>query len=574
MHLFFLWIFCKKKQYLVKVENMENREKKSHLQRFWHLVSLDKTDITSIYFYAILSGLMQLSVPIGVQAIIGFVLGASMVTSIFVLIFLVVLGVFVVGVLQVNQMKIIERIQQRIFTRNAFEFIDKIPKFDLYKTDSYFLPEKVNRFFDSLNLQKGFSKMLLDIPTALIQILFGLILLAFYHPLFIVFGFLLVLLLWMILHFTSKNGLEFSILESDYKYEVVAWMQEVAKFIKTFKINQDTALNHKATDKIVVNYLTSRTKHFKILLFQYKALVAFKTLVTASLLSVGVYLLINQQLNIGEFIAAEIVILSIIASVEKLILHLDTVYDVLTAIEKLDSVTENNSEQNGSVQLTSNSISFELVDFSFTYPNSTPLLKNVNLRIPAKAIVCIMGDENSGKSTLLKLLSGNYLQFSGNFLLNNIPITNYDLDSIRKTTGIYFNEFEIFTGTVLENITMGRSESTPDAIINIAEELGFGNILQNLPYGFETLVGANGKRLPRSVSQKIVLLRALVHHPNLLILEEPWLGLEMSYKQKIMDYLLQKPLNKTIIVSSNDEAFAKKCDYRFDLRNGTLELLN
>jgi len=543
------------------------------LERFWNLIRLDRSDISSIYFYAILNGLMQLSVPIGIQSIIGFVLGASMATSIYVLIFWVVMGVFIVGVLQVNQMKIIERIQQKIFTRYAFEFVDKIPKFDLYKTDNYFLPEKANRFFDTVNLQKGFSKLLLDIPTALIQILFGLILLSFYHPLFIIFGITLALLLFLIVYFTSKNGLETSINESNYKYEVVAWMQEISKSIKSFKLNQDTGLNFKSTDKILVNYLKTRTKHFKFLLVQYKALIAFKTLVTAFLLLLGVYLLVDQQLNIGEFIAAEIVILSIIASVEILIKNLDSVFDVLTSLEKLSNVTEGNSEENGKLLISENKISIELVDFSFTYPNSKPILKNINIKIPPNSTVCILGEENSGKSTLLNILSRNYLHFTGNFLINNIPANNYDLESFRKKTGIYFNEYEIFSGTVLENINMGKSHITPESIIDIAKELGFESFLQNLTMGFQTPIDANGKRLPKNISQKIILLRALVHRPNLLIMEEPWLGLKKQFQQKMIDYLLKKPSDNTVIVTSNDQAFASKCDYRFELKDGKLEKL-
>ncbi len=552
---------------------MTNIDTTKPLERFWNLIRLDRSDISSIYFYAILNGLMQLSVPIGIQSIIGFVLGASMATSIYVLIFLVVMGVFIVGVLQVNQMKIIERIQQKIFTRYAFEFVDKIPKFDLYKTDNYFLPEKANRFFDTVNLQKGFSKLLLDIPTALIQILFGLILLSFYHPLFIIFGITLALLLFLIVYFTSKNGLETSINESNYKYEVVAWMQEISKSIKSFKLNQDTGLNFKSTDKILVNYLKTRTKHFKFLLVQYKALIAFKTLVTAFLLLLGVYLLVDQQLNIGEFIAAEIVILSIIASVEILIKNLDSVFDVLTSLEKLSNVTEGNSEENGKLLISENKISIELVDFSFTYPNSKPILKNINIKIPPNSTVCILGEENSGKSTLLNILSRNYLHFTGNFLINNIPANNYDLESFRKKTGIYFNEYEIFSGTVLENINMGKSHITPESIIDIAKELGFESFLQNLTIGFQTPIDANGKRLPKNISQKIILLRALVHRPNLLIMEEPWLGLKKQFQQKMIDYLLKKPSDNTVIVTSNDQAFASKCDYRFELKDGKLEKL-
>ena len=143
-------------------------------------------------FFAILSGLIQLSVPLGIQSIIGFVLGAAMVTSIYILILVVVVGVLFTGILQINQMKIIEKIQQKIFTSFAFEFAEIMPQFDLKKIDDYYLPEKVNRFFDTINLQKGISKLLLDVPIASIQVIFGLLLLSFYHPFFIAFGLLLV----------------------------------------------------------------------------------------------------------------------------------------------------------------------------------------------------------------------------------------------------------------------------------------------------------------------------------------------------------------------------------------------
>lgn len=139
-------------------------------------------------FFAILSGLIQLSLPVGVQAIIGFVLGGTLSASLAVLITVLVAGVLLAGIMQINQMKIIEKIQQRIFVKYAYAFADRIPKLDLKEIDSYYLPELVNRFFDTVSLQKGISKLLLDLPMAMIQILFGLILLPFYHPFFIFFG--------------------------------------------------------------------------------------------------------------------------------------------------------------------------------------------------------------------------------------------------------------------------------------------------------------------------------------------------------------------------------------------------
>ncbi len=547
-------------------------EKTTPTKRLWDLIYIEKKEITSIYFYAILSGLVQLSVPIGVQAIIGFVLGASMVTSIYILIFVVVLGVLMVGIMQINQMKIIEKIQQNIFTRNAFEFAETIPRFDLKKVDNYYLPEKVNRFFDTMNVQKGLSKLLLDIPTATIQIIFGLILLSLYHPIFIVFGFILVFILLFILRITSKKGWTSSLEESTYKYEVVAWLEEIARVIKSFKFSQGAHLNLQKTDKNVLGYLKARTTHFNVLLLQYTALVFFKVGITATMLIVGTYLLLNQQLNIGEFIAAEIVILTVISAVEKLIGSLDNVYDIITGLEKLASVTSTPLEKEGSLVLNTqnNGVNIKISDFSFQYLDGKKALSDINISIPANSKVCISGHEGSGKSTLLRVISGNFSDFSGSILINNIPIGNYQLETLRNKTGVYLNQQDIFRGTVWENISMNKQGILPENVTRIAENLGIQSYLDTLQQGFETEIDSAGKKLPSTIVKKILLLRAFANEPNLLLLEEPWQGLEATEKEKIVDYLLHKLQNTTIIVVSNDEAFAQKCDYHYQLENGKI----
>jgi len=534
-------------------------ENKKTLHQLWDLLNLDKSDLFSIYFYAILGGLVELSVPIGIQAIISFVLGASMVTSIYILIFLVVMGVFGVGVFQVNQMKVIEKIQQRLFTHFAFEFSQTLPQIDLYKADLYYLPEKVNRFFDTLNIQKGIQKLLLDIPIAVIQIFLGLILLALYHPLFILFGFILVVIFWLIIKFTGKNGLETSLEESNYKYQVVAWFQEIARTIRPFKFSQNTNFDINRTDKLVTGYLTARTSHFRVLVIQYKSLIFFKVIITATLLSAGVYLLISQVLNIGEFIAAEIVIIMIINSTEKIIKSLESVYDVLTGIEKLASVTSLYKEQEGNMQLNSENIAIELKDFTFQYPNTPPIFKDLNLKIEANSKVCISGDEASGKTSMLKVLSLSYGHYKGNLLVNSIPIINYNLQSIRSQMGIYLQSDELFSGTVWENIALGKPSLQPASIIALAGRVGFSDFLQNLPLGFETKIHNTGKRLPSSITKKILLLRALAENPSYLLLEEPFLGLEKEAQEALQTYLLEKNGATTVIIS-NDESYKKRAE--------------
>ncbi len=544
--------------------------------KIWKLLLQDKSEIFAIYFYAILSGLVQLSVPIGVQAIIGFVLGASMVTSLYVLIFLVVLGVLFVGIFQMNQMKLIEKIQQQIFTRYAFDFAEKIPRLDLLKTDQYYLPEKINKFFDTINVQKGLSKILLDVPTASIQILFGLILLALYHPIFIVFGFVLIAILWVILKYTSKKGLSTSLLESKYKYRVVAWFEEMARIIKSFKFSQGSHLNLKKTDENVSSYLNARTAHFKILLFQYRTLVAFKVAIITAMLSVGTYLLLEQQLNIGEFIATEIVILTVISAVEKLISSLDSVYDTLTGLEKLAVVTESPLEKEGTFnfQHQQEGMEIEFKDFGFEYPDGKKALQHINMHIKPNDNICISGGAGAGKTTLIKVLSGSYRAFEGTILLNKIPIGNYQLQSLRNATGVYLNQRELFEGTVWENISMGNETITMNDIMEVAKKAGLENFVTDLSNGFETRIDPVGKKLADSVIKKILILRALLNSPELLLLEEPWQGLEANEKLSLKNYLFDKNLKSTVIIISNDPESLEQYDLHLQLKQGRANLFN
>ncbi|MHA8051811.1 peptidase domain-containing ABC transporter [Aquirufa sp. ROCK-SH2] len=546
-------------------------KKKTAMNRVSVLLKENKKEITSIYLFSILSGLVNLSLPLGVQTIIGLVMGATMVTSIYILIFLVVIGVFLVGLFQVNQMKIIETIQQKIFAHYAFEFADKLPKMDLKLTDKYFIPEKVNRFFDTVNIQKGFAKLLLDIPIASVQIIFGVILLSLYHPLFILLGIVLLLILGGILKFTSKIGIETSIEESNYKYEVVGFFSEMARTLKSFKFSQGSNLNITKTDKNVSGYLQARTKHFQILLFQYKTLIFFKVSLTILMLTLGTYLLVNQQLNIGEFIAAEIVILMIISAVEKLIISLDSAYDVITGLEKIASVTEAPLEKSGNLPV-NKVLPFELAmeNFSFQFEANKKLLDQVSVHIPAGSKVSVSGDEGSGKSLFIRMLTGNYQDFQGNLLVNHIPIQNYDLKSLRLQTGILLHGQEIFGGTVWENISLGQESMTPASIMETARKLGFEDFIKHFPEGFDSKIEPIGKKTPQTIIRKILLLRALTGDKKLLLLEEPWSGLDSKSTERLKAYLLSKDIDATIIVVSNDPEYNAKTDQQITFKNGKI----
>ncbi len=546
-------------------------DKVNVFRKLLNVLRHEKEEISAIYFYTIFSGLVQLSLPLGIQAIISFVLGGAISTSLVLLIIMVIAGVFVGGLLQVNQMKLIEKIQQQLFVRYSFQYAHIIPNLNLKEVDGYYLPELVNRFFDTVSLQKGISKLLLDVPAATIQIIFGLILLSFYHPVFIFFGVTLLLVLYFILRATGNKGLETSIRESNYKYKVAGYLQELARVITTLKFSRNNTMHLHKTDEYVAGYLESRTAHFKILLFQYWTLIGFKVIITSAMLIIGGFLLVNQQLNIGQFIAAEIVILMVIGSVEKLIINLDKVYDVLTSVEKISQVLEKPKEETGEIVLKEDEpIRISAQNLSFQYTPGKYTVNNLSFNIKEGEIVCLQGSYTAGKSTLLRLLTGAFPSFTGNLLINDMSISNYNIASLRANTGIMLQMQDIFKGTLKENICMGEDSISYQEMDKLANVVGLKQFIDQQKEGYNLDLQPAGQHLSGRIVKKVLLMRALIHRPKLLLLEEPFLGLEEPYADRIQDYLLHKLPGTTIVVVSNDEEFSKKCDKVIVLDNGSI----
>jgi ABC-type bacteriocin/lantibiotic exporter with double-glycine peptidase domain len=552
------------------MENNNNVTPLGAARKLVRLLQLDNKEVSAIYVYAILAGLVQLVTPLGIQSIIGFVIAGSLSTSIVVLIAVVVVGVFLNGLFQIRQLQIIEKIKQKIYTRDALSFANNIPKLNIEKLDNYYLPELVNRFFDTLTLQKGIEKVLLEIPAAFIQIIFGIILLSLYHPIFIAFGIILLLMLYIILRTTLPQGFTKNIEASNYKYKTAAWLQELARVVKTFKYAQKTSIHIEKTDALVSHYLFARTGYFKILLTQFWSLVVFKIIITAAMLIVGVYLLLNQQINIGQFIAADIVILAVINSVEKLIQTLDKAYDSLTAIEKLNKIKNAEIEKTGNELVTSqNGLGIKFTNVSFRYPDGKSVLQQISFSIEEGEKILIVGESGSGKSTLLRLLTGTFTAFEGSIRINNIAIGSYSINSLRSNTSVLISQQDIFQGSIRDNITMGDKNIDSSMLFEISKKMGLDNYVGALEMGFDSIIDPAGKKLPEKIKQGILLSRALLNKKELFLLENPFDGLSAETIREIKQTICQMK-ESTILVTASIDIFKEVFDKVIYLEDGKI----
>ncbi|MFY9215379.1 MAG: ATP-binding cassette domain-containing protein [Flavobacteriaceae bacterium] len=542
-------------------------------KRFVGLLSLEKKDILQITYYAIFSGFMTLTLPLGIQAIINLIQGAQISTSWVVLVILVTLGVAFNGALQLMQLRIIESLQQKIFTRASFELSYRFPKIKMEALRAYYPPELANRFFDTLTIQKGLSKILIDAPAALLQILFALILLSFYHPFFIVFGFMLLALIYTVFKYTAVKGLESSLEESKHKYRVAHWIQEVARSIVSFKLSGKTQLALDKNDHLVKDYLNAREKHFKVLVLQFIQMIGFKVLVTAGLLLIGGALVLNQEMNIGQFVAAEIIIILVISSVEKLILGLESFYDVLTSLEKLGQVVDKELEsQKGDTISAETSFNLILSKVFYSVPDrDTPILSDINLEISNQCRILVRGESGSGKSSLLRLLAGIIDPTSGRIFINDAALSSLHLNSYRALLGLSLSEETPFEGTIRENVSFNNLEVTDQRIRAVFNEIGLKEFLKDQPNGLYTYLKPEGKQIAYTVAKKIILARAIIKNPKLLILEDPLDQFSMEEAANIITYITDPIHNWSLIVVSANKQWESSCNTIVNLDNGKIQ---
>ncbi len=192
----------------------------------------------------------------------------------------------------------------------------------------------------------------------------------------------------------------------------------------------------------------------------------------------------------------------------------------------------------------------------------------MNFKIPSNSIVGITGCTGSGKTSLLNLLSGNLGDDNGGVLINNIALGNYNLESLRKKMGVFLYNTDVFEGTVLENITMGRQGITQEEITKLAYELGFSSFIQSLKNGFETEVDPAGKKMSTTSVQIIILLRAFIEKPDFLLLEEPWNNFNKELKDSFIDYIFNKMEDTTLVIATNDSSYLEKVDIVLELNKG------
>lgn len=539
-----------------------------HAAPFHRLVALlrpEAPEIRVILVLSIISGVLYLATPLTVDAVVNnFAFGGEQPVYVQALIVLAVFLLFLLGMLGVlrgAQEYAMEIIQRRLFVRLTADLSFRLPRVPLEVLEAHQGPELVNRFFDVVTVQKSASGLLLDGVNVIFSTLIGLVVLGFYHPLLLLFASILLVVLVLVLFLPGRRAVRTSIDESYAKHAVVGWLEQIAMFPLLFRASGAAEMACTRADRLALEYLEARKSHFRVLMSQIIGLLTLQAIASAALLSIGGWLVLRAELTLGQLVASELIVASIVAAIAKLGKHLESWYDALAAVDKLGYLVDLPVErESGETPVASeNGLRVELHGLGYTPPDGNPVLLDQNLEIRPGVRVGIVSPGGLGGSALLDLMAGLRSPTSGQVLLNGVDLRLWQLQELRRQVFLVRGQ-DIVQGTLLENIRLGRPEIGIDEVNRALECVGLLASVQGMPDGLETLLSPGGHPLSGSQRSRLILARAIVRKPRLLLVDEALDGLETETLERLESALFDAREPRTLVLVTRDPDLIRRCD--------------
>lgn len=513
-------------------------------QRLFNLLSLEATDIWIVVIYAITIGLLSLATPIAVQSLINQVSFGVLLQPVVILTLMLLIGLLVVGVLHLLQTSVVEVLQARLFVRLGTDLVARLTHRSYHALDENDGREIITRLFDITTVQKAAASLLLDGLGVVLQVLIGLFILAFYHPLLFAFAVALLVAAAVVIFLLGRGALTTAIRESRAKYAVSDWLVQVMYQPLAFKGGRGPVLAHQRADQLLHEYVRARRAHFRILLRQIGGLLFIQALASAALLGIGGALVIGRQLTIGQLVASEIIVSGVVAALAKFGKHLDSLYDLLASLDKLGHLLDieleplDNPVRPPRRVLSSGEPGMRVVfhGVSLGYPGQPTLLENIHLSIEPGEQVAVIAAAGGGKSLLSAALYGLLPAHHGLIELDGMSLRDVYLPAMRQHVVLLRGEAsEIFTGTLEENILCGRGDVSPSELREALQTVGLWHELQADPQGLRRLIQSGGTTLSQQQRQRLLAARALLMQPRLLLID----GAALAHVEREPDWLRQ-----------------------------------
>ncbi len=530
--------------------------KSSPLRLLFNLVELESRDIALLIGYGILVSIFSLSVPLAVDLLVTTIAAGTITLPLIVVTVALTILLIISGGFSIVQLYVAELIERRIFVRTTCQAASALWETDIREFEHKDVLSLLNRFFDVVNIQKVFTKLTLDTITALLSILVGLVFMAIFSSLLWGITTLLVLLTLGLIIVAGYGGVRTNIAESSAKYALADALDEVGMNIISYKVFSSAQQIVDRFESPLQLWLSRRKEHFKIIIRQQLVATVMRIVIIVAVLLTGGMLVIDRQISLGQLVASEIIILLFLSSIENIIKQIPSFFTLLTSLEKIEQLTSLEHEKNGTLTFSSDGqpkgLKVELVNVRFEYRKDTPLLRSINLTIEPNDRLAIVGASGLGKSTIAHLILGLLQPEHGAVYINGIDTRLLDRTTYRRYVGYIKTSDEVLSGTVLDNVLWGRQWVPQDDVWWALSVAKLDKWVSGLEKGLLTDVGPRGTNLSTGQIRRIMVARAIVHRPALLIIDEGFNGIEDHIKLEILNALYAEDNPWTVVTISHD----------------------
>ncbi|MFZ4689507.1 MAG: ABC transporter transmembrane domain-containing protein [Polymorphobacter sp.] len=497
--------------------------------------------------YGVGISLLSLATPISVQLLINSIASTALPVPLFTLSAVLLFLLLVSGLFGALRSYIMELFRRRFMARLVAEitirainasnpFFEDTRRIDLF-----------NRYFEMINIQKVIPSLLIGGFTILLQGGVGFIVTSFYHPFFLAFNIVVILLVWLIWGIWAQGAMKSSIVLSHEKYNAAHWLESVGASNGFYKSARhiDYALDR--SEEVSARYVAAHKKHFSYYFPQTIALLLLYAVASAGLLALGGWLVIREQLSIGQLVAAELILSGVFYGVSQLASYIDDFYDLVAAIEELALLYDIPQEPPapiGTRPLPTRSCALTMTNVQFGHV-SGPVRYTVD--VPSGARLVAQGAPGMER-TFSMLLKRHLRPDKGLITIGGVDIGALDAMDLRSDVQV-LDRPAVVESTIAEYLRLSNPDADPAAMLAALRLVGLEDRIAMLPEGMQTTLSSTGYPLSLGKTMQLRLAAAIVAEPRILVLSPLFDMVTQSRLRAVFDSFRGK--RTTIIYFSN-----------------------
>ncbi|NCA11410.1 ABC transporter ATP-binding protein [bacterium] len=521
--------------------------------RLTDLLRLERRDVFTILAFALGVGLLSIVTPAAIEALVNTVAFGVLLWPVVVLSLVMLAFLIFSAILRALQVAVAEYIQRRLFARTAHAFATRFARAEIESFDGQNPTDTVNRFFEVATVQKSITALLVDGVSIAMTTVVGLVVLAFYHPYLLTFALVMVGMLVFLIFVLGIGGVRTSIAESYAKFDMAAWLEEIAKCPHTFRFGKGGAIAIERAGALTEAYMAARKKHFRVVWRQTLFALLLEAIASTVLLGLGGWLVINRQLNLGQLVAGELIVTLVLTALSKLGKYVEIFYDLQASLDKLGVISRLTLEPEGGEVLPQRDTPMQAV------AEITRRDKVLKLTARPGERVAVIGPSGAGKTFLLETLALLRLPHEGLLEFDSIDARSLDRAATRLQIALV-GKTETFAGTVAENIRVGRTELASVDVQRALDMVGLDDRVARLPQGAATPLASDGLPLSTNELLRLSIARAIAGRPRLLLIDGLLDGLDIHECPQLLEALFDRQAPWTLVVVTARDDIRNRCD--------------